>query len=125
MRMIATVAFSTTVLFSPLFAAAQDAPASAPATAAPAPAATTAAPAPAAAPVATVAATPAPAATAVADSSAVNLNEIVCRSVPAPTGTRLGGGRECHSVREWNDIERQSQDLTRQQQTIGYATKGK
>ena len=66
----------------------------------------------------------APATTAAADSSAVNLDEIVCRAVAAPTGTRLGGGRECHSVRQWNDLERQSQDLTRQNQTRGFKAKG-
>ena len=118
MRMIAAVAFSTAVLFSPLFAAAQDAPATATATAAPAPT-----PAPATAAVAPTA-TAAPAATAAADSSAVNLDEIVCRTVAAPTGTRLGGGRECHTVREWNDRERESQDLTRDSQRRGFKVPG-
>ena len=84
--------------------------------------AATAAPAAAAA-----AATPAPAATAAsaaADSSAVNLDEVVCRAVAAPTGTRLGGGRECHTVREWNDRERESQDLTRDSQRRGFKVPG-
>lgn len=126
MRMIAAVAFSTAVLFSPLFAAAQNAPAPAATTATAAP--TTAA-APAAAATATAApmtaAMPAPAATAAAaDSSAVNLDEVVCRTVAAPTGSRLGGGRECHTVREWNQRERESQDLTRQQERTGFATHG-
>jgi hypothetical protein len=131
MRIITAVAFSTAVLFSPLFAAAQNAPAPAAATA-------TAAPTTAAAPAATATATaapmaaaspgaamPAPAATAAAaDSSAVNLDEVVCRTVAAPTGSRLGGGRECHTVRQWNQRERESQDLTRQQERIGFAVPG-
>jgi hypothetical protein len=70
------------------------------------------------------AAMPAPAAAAAADASAVNLDEVVCRAVAAPTGSRLGGGRECHTVREWNQRERQSQDLTRQQERTGFAVHG-
>ena len=68
------------------------------------------------APAVAAAATPAP--VAAADASAPNLDEIVCRPVAAPTGSRLGGGRECHSVRQWNDRERQSQDATREQQRM-------
>ena len=74
-----------------------------------------------------VGATPAPAATAAsaaADSSAVNLDEVVCRAVAAPTGTRLGGGRECHTVREWNQREKESQDLTRDSQRRGFKVPG-
>lgn len=57
-------------------------------------------------------------------SAGVNLDEIVCRNSPPPTGSRLGGGRECHTVREWNQRERESQDLTRQQEVTGFVTKG-
>lgn len=56
--------------------------------------------------------------------SAVNLDEIVCRNEPPATGTRLGGGRECHTVREWNQRERESQDVTRRQQVTGFKVPG-
>ena len=102
MRMIAAAAFSSAMLFS-LFAAADQTPALV-------------------APAGTVASA-APTAAAVADSSSVNLDEVVCRPIAAPTGSRLGGGRECHSVREWNQRERQAQDLTRQQERMGFNAK--
>ena len=111
MRMIAAVAFSSAVLLSPVFAAADEVTA---ATTAPA---ATAAPA-AAAPATAAPAVATPAVTATADSSAPNLDEIVCRQVPATTGSRLGGGRECHTTREWNDRQKQSQDMTREQQRM-------
>ncbi|HEX3429750.1 MAG TPA: hypothetical protein VHT03_02595 [Rhizomicrobium sp.] len=76
-----------------------------------------AAPAPAPGPTAPQAAAP--------EQSGVNLDEIVCRNSPPATGTRLGGGRECHTVREWNDRERQAQDLTRRQQITGFAQQPK
>lgn len=92
------------------------------------PAVTSAAPAPAqmpgvaAAPASAVAATSGPAAVPEQSaSSAVNLDEIVCRNTAPATGTRLGGGRECHTVRQWNERERQAQDITRQQQVVGFA----
>jgi len=56
--------------------------------------------------------------------SAVNLDEIVCKSQPPATGTRLGGGRECHTVREWNQREKEAQDLTRQEERTGYNRPG-
>lgn len=57
-------------------------------------------------------------------SSSVNLDEIVCRNQPPATGTRLGGGRECHSVREWNQREREAQDATRREQATGMVHPG-
>lgn len=33
-----------------------------------------------------------------------NLNLIVCRYEPPPTGTRIGGWRECEPQRYWNGI---------------------
>ena len=50
-----------------------------------------------------------------------NLDEIVCRSSPPPTGSRLGGGRECHTVRQWNEREREDQRMVQQQQSVGVA----
>lgn len=82
--------------------------------------------APANAPVASAQAAPsAPAAQAapVAQADAApNLDEIVCKSSPPATGTRLGGGRECHTVRQWNERQREDQRIVQQQQSVGMAT---
>ena len=40
-----------------------------------------------------------------------NPDEIVCRSTAARTGSRIGGGRECHTQREWDRQMRESQRL--------------
>jgi len=48
----------------------------------------------------------------------VDLDAIVCRSTPPPTGSRLGGGRECHTVRQWNDRQRQDQQMLEMQQRM-------
>ena len=74
---------------------------------------------------ATAAAATAPGAVPQQTEANVNLDEIVCKNSPATTGTRLGGGRECHSVREWNQREKQAQDITRQQQVMGLNSQGK
>jgi cytochrome c5 len=89
MRSLAALAFSSIILLAPALAAAQDA--------------------------AAPAAPPAPAAS---DTSASNLNEVVCKNSPPPLGSRLGGGRECHTQREWNQRQQDSQNaLLRSQQT--------
>jgi hypothetical protein len=54
------------------------------------------------------------------DDNRVNLDEIVCRSAPPATGTRLGGGRECYTVRQWNDREREDQRMLQQLQHTGF-----
>lgn len=36
-------------------------------------------------------------------------DQIVCKTTPPVTGSRLGGGRECHTQREWDDREKASQ----------------
>jgi len=95
MRMLMVVAFSSAAFLSPVLAAAQE----------------TAAPA-------------TPAATAATDSSAVNLDEIICKNSAPPTGSRLGGGRECHTQREWNRRQQESEDITRRQQREGYRSPG-
>jgi hypothetical protein len=38
------------------------------------------------------------------------LDQIVCHIKPPPTGSMLGGGRECHTQREWNQLQTQSQN---------------
>lgn len=110
MRVFAALLFSSAVVLAPALAGAQatTAPAAqtAQTTTAPAAPATQAAPA------------------AVNDSSAVNLDEIVCKNQPPATGTRLGGGRECHTVREWNQREREAQDITRREQATGMVHPG-
>jgi hypothetical protein len=39
-----------------------------------------------------------------ASKAASNLDEIICRDQPPPTGTRTGGFRECETLRYWNGI---------------------
>jgi len=58
-----------------------------------------------------------------ADANAVDLDQIVCKEAPPKTGSRLGGGRECQTQREWNRQMRESQDITRHQQVLGYSSK--
>jgi hypothetical protein len=57
--------------------------------------------------------------------SAVNLDEVVCRAVAPTTGSRLGGGRECHTVREWNQREQDSREALLRAQQLGYTSRGK
>ena len=106
MRFLTVLALSTVALALPQMAAADPGASQTDQAATMAQAAAPAAPAQAmpAAPQQQMAQTPAPA-------SQSNLDEIVCKSTPPPTGSRLGGGRECHTVREWNDRTRQSQSL--------------
>jgi hypothetical protein len=72
----------------------------------------------------TTVSTPAPAAAAPADQGkpvAANTgrNEIVCHSMPAPTGTRFGGRNICKTAGQWADEQAQAQhDLEKQQVQI-------
>jgi hypothetical protein len=76
----------------------------------------------AAAPASTMAAASAPAATPnQSGGSVVNLDEVVCRVVAPPTGSRFGGGRECHTVRQWNQRQKDSQDILTREQRMGTA----
>jgi hypothetical protein len=59
------------------------------------------------------------AAPAGANSGGANLNEIECRSQPPTTGTRLGATRECHTVREWNQRQQDSQQKLQETQMHG------
>ena len=54
-------------------------------------------------------ATPAQPATMTA-TAADPLDQIVCHIKPPPTGSMLGGGRECHTQRDWNRLQTQSQN---------------
>lgn len=116
MRVFAILALSAAAL--PLAALADPAPAEAPA-----PAATQTAPV--AAPTMTAQTSAAAAAPAAATASTgANLDEIECRTTPPPTGSRLGGGRECHTVREWNDRMREDQRMIEQRQNVPLVGRG-
>ena len=51
---------------------------------------------------------------------AVDLDQVVCKEAPPKTGSRIGGGRECLSQREWNRRTREAQDITRHQQRMSF-----
>jgi hypothetical protein len=117
MRVLAVFAISTSAFLVPALASADPAQPSAPTTSTSlaAPAQTTAT----AQSTASMQAAPAQQAAATATTASnVNLNEIVCRSEPPPTGSRLGATRECHTVEQWNQREREEQRMLQQQQVI-------
>jgi hypothetical protein len=95
MRMIAAVAFSSAIVLTPVLAAAQQ-----------------------------TASAAAPAAPVASDNTGTNLDEVVCKNSPPPTGSRLGGGRECHSQREWNERQQEAQRALLRLQTIGHKVPG-
>jgi len=47
-----------------------------------------------------------------------NLDEIVCKNLPAPTGSRLGGGRECHTQRDWDNRMKEAQRVLQEKQAL-------
>ena len=125
MRMLAVLAVSAAALSLPAAAFAQTASAQM------APAATATAPAaPAATPAATTSMAPDAAAsaplaagapaTAASASTSADLDKIECRTTAPPTGTRLGGGRECHTVRQWNERMQDSQRALIKEQQTGF-----
>jgi len=63
----------------------------------------------------------APAAPATAAASSAGPDQVVCKDTPPKTGSRLGGGRECHTQRQWNRMQAESQELTRRQERTGYS----
>jgi hypothetical protein len=38
-------------------------------------------------------------------------DQIICKDMPAPTGTRLAGERQCRTKRDWDQQMRDSQDI--------------
>jgi cytochrome c5 len=108
MRVLTLVLVSAATIMAPALASADPAPAQA----ASAPSAQTV-PAP------TVTAQTAPAVPVAAASSASNSDEVVCRMTPPMTGSRLGGARECHTAREWNRRQQESQDTLMKAQSLG------
>ena len=52
-------------------------------------------------------------------SSGHSPDEIVCRMSPPATGSRLGGARECHTQREWDNRMREAQAMVTTSQGHG------
>ncbi|HEX4157558.1 MAG TPA: hypothetical protein VHY79_03715 [Rhizomicrobium sp.] len=48
-----------------------------------------------------------------------NLDQIVCKTSPPETGSRIGGSRECHTERQWKVRQQQSQDMLAHNQSLG------
>ena len=83
-----------------------------------------AAPVAAPAPVAPAAPAAAPAAAAATVQSA-DADKVVCHVGPAPTGSRLGSTRECHTQREWDRIrQEQSNIVANSQHSMGCGPSG-
>lgn len=66
----------------------------------------------------------APAPAAAAPGNASDLDKMVCRTMPPPTGSRLGVRRECRTQREWDDIRLQSEKETTHMQGTALAPRG-
>jgi hypothetical protein len=47
-------------------------------------------------------------------------DQIVCKDMPARTGSRIGGGRECHTQREWRRLHLEARDFTRLQRRLKF-----
>ena len=43
------------------------------------------------------------------DAPANDPNQIVCHTVGASSGSRIGGSRECHTLKEWDARQREHQ----------------
>jgi len=46
-------------------------------------------------------------------------DKIVCKTMDPPAGSRIGGRRVCHSVREWRSIQATAHDAVRDIQDKG------
>ncbi len=66
----------------------------------------------------------APAPVAATPANQADLDKMVCRTMPPPTGSRLGTRRECRTQREWDDIRLQSEKETTHMQGTAMAPKG-
>lgn len=53
-------------------------------------------------------------------SATADPNKMVCKTMPPPTGTRLGSRHECHTQAEWDERMREDQKKTSQIQNAGY-----
>jgi hypothetical protein len=50
-------------------------------------------------------------------------DRVVCHSLPAPTGTRLGGRSECHTQRQWDQMRQEEQQTINSIQLKGMTTR--
>lgn len=57
--------------------------------------------------------------TAASSSTASDPDQIVCRAGEPTTGTRIPGSRVCHTQREWDELQRQSQEALERMQSNG------
>ena len=125
MRFLAVLALSTVPFAVPQMVAADPGAAQTDQTATPAQPAAPASPSAATAtPAQVTPATPAQSAPQVAQTAtgaepASNPDEIVCKMTPPTTGTRLGGGRECHTAREWDNRRKDAQRNTNDSELRG------
>ena|ERR1700733_8541249 len=51
-------------------------------------------------------------------------NQIVCRTMAPPTGTRLGGRRICQTQRQWDDEMNQAQQHLQKIQSVPWIPPG-
>jgi len=58
-----------------------------------------------------------------ATTTASDPDRIICHDNPAPTGTRLGGSRECHTARQWDAMRQQDQQTLNSMQLKGMDTR--
>jgi len=62
---------------------------------------------------------------ATAPASNTDLDRVVCHAGAAPTGSRLGARRECHTQRQWDAMRQvEQQSLSQQQIQITTTTRG-
>ena len=54
-----------------------------------------------------------------ASAPASDPDQIICKSQAAPTGSRLGGHRECHTQKEWDAQQQDSRKNLEDAQTRG------
>jgi hypothetical protein len=54
-----------------------------------------------------------------APATAEDPDRIVCHMSAAPTGTRLGKSRECHTQRQWDEMRQQEQQSVNDMQSSG------
>jgi len=47
-------------------------------------------------------------------------DEMICQISAPMTGTRLGGGRECHTRRDWDRRQHDAQLLVQKKQSLGF-----
>ena len=112
MRVLTKVLFSAAIILAPALASADPGQVQA------APGATVET-APTTMPTVTITAKTPQAAPVTAASTASDPDEVVCRTSPPTTGTRLGAARECHTQRDWDNRMKESQRITAGTQMMG------